>query len=62
MREDGFTCVIADFGLAVTYNSTEGDMDEKHNYRVGTKRYMSPEILDGSIEHNKTFVSYQLVE
>jgi serine/threonine protein kinase len=59
VREDGFTCVIADFGLAVTYNSSEGDMDVMHNYRVGTKRYMSPEILDGSIENNKTFESYK---
>ena len=59
VREDGFTCVIADFGLAVTYNSSERDMVEKNNYRVGTKRYMSPEILDGSIENNKTFESYK---
>ena len=36
-----------------------GKIDEHQNSRVGTKRYMSPEILDGSIEVNKTFESYK---
>ena len=59
VREDGFSCVIADFGLAVTYSSAKGEPDVRQNYRVGTKRYMSPEILDCSIENNKTFESYK---
>ena len=59
VREDTFTCVIADFGLAVTYDSRKAELNVKENYRVGTKRYMSPEILDDSIENNKTFESYK---
>lgn len=40
-------CCIADFGLAVTPN-----LDKGSNYRVGTKRYMAPEVLDGSMKEN----------
>merc|ERR1719259_1373874 len=58
VRADG-TCVIADFGLAVMHYQRTGKIDEHQNSRVGTKRYMSPEILDGSIEVNKTFESYK---
>uniref|UniRef100_A0A1B6BYG4 receptor protein serine/threonine kinase n=1 Tax=Clastoptera arizonana TaxID=38151 RepID=A0A1B6BYG4_9HEMI len=43
------TCVIADFGLAVTHCQSTGTMDVAPNPRVGTKRYMSPEVLDESI-------------
>lgn len=39
-------CVIADFGLAVTHTQTTGEMNVANNPRVGTKRYMSPEVLD----------------
>ncbi|KAH9501880.1 Activin receptor type-1 [Dermatophagoides farinae] len=41
-------CCIADFGLAVTKQIT-GLLDVgRNNYRVGTKRYMAPEVLDDS--------------
>lgn len=40
------TCVIADFGLAVTHQQATDLLDIGHNPRVGTKRYMSPEVLD----------------
>ncbi|XP_027203339.1 activin receptor type-1-like [Dermatophagoides pteronyssinus] len=41
-------CCIADFGLAVTKQKT-GLLDVgRNNYRVGTKRYMAPEVLDDS--------------
>ncbi len=54
-------CVIADFGLAVTFHPKSNktvipvpwnDMkcppspEIKQNLRVGTKRYMAPETLD----------------
>lgn len=42
-------CVIADFGLAVTHSSLTHEMDIAPNPRVGTKRYMCPEILDETI-------------
>lgn len=41
-------CVIADFGLAVIHTQDTG-MDWGQNPRVGTKRYMAPEMLDESI-------------
>lgn len=39
-------CVLADFGLAVTYYQKTGKLTIAPNPRVGTKRYMAPEILD----------------
>ncbi|TMW43611.1 hypothetical protein DOY81_011309 [Sarcophaga bullata] len=47
------TCVIADFGLAVMHSNVTGKLDLGNNPKVGTKRYMAPEILDESIDmHN----------
>ncbi|KAF5294422.1 hypothetical protein FQA39_LY13407 [Lamprigera yunnana] len=43
------SCCIADFGLAVTHTQTTDELDLGSNPRVGTKRYMSPEVLDESI-------------
>ena len=48
VRGDG-SCVIADFGLAVTHTQSTGETNIPANPRVGTKRYMAPEILDMSI-------------
>lgn len=45
VKSDG-TCVIADFGLAVTHSHVTGKLDLGNNPKVGTKRYMSPEVLD----------------
>lgn len=39
-------CVIADFGLAVTHTQQDGTIDIGNNPKVGTKRYMAPEVLD----------------
>ncbi|XP_037952360.1 activin receptor type-1 isoform X2 [Teleopsis dalmanni] len=48
VKQNG-TCVIADFGLAVTLSHTTGKLDFGDNPKVGTKRYMAPEVLDESI-------------
>ncbi|XP_057192450.1 activin receptor type-1C isoform X3 [Triplophysa rosa] len=40
---------IADLGLAVKHDSSTNTIDIPINHRVGTKRYMAPEILDDSI-------------
>lgn len=40
------SCVIADFGLAVTHTQSDGKIDFGTNFKVGTKRYMAPEVLD----------------
>ncbi|CAB4068144.1 ACVR1 [Lepeophtheirus salmonis] len=60
VRMDG-TCVIADFGLAVTHTIANNELIIPQNCRVGTKRYMSPEILDMSINVNH-FESYRMVD
>ncbi|UYV65841.1 tkv [Cordylochernes scorpioides] len=52
VKKDG-SCCIADFGLAVRYYSETGQMNpspESSNPWVGTKRYMPPEVLDGTID------------
>jgi TGF-beta receptor type-1 len=43
------TCCIADLGLAVRHDSARDIVDIAPNHRVGTKRYMAPEVLDVSI-------------
>ncbi|XP_065129158.1 activin receptor type-1C isoform X2 [Paramisgurnus dabryanus] len=43
------TAVIADLGLAVKHDSCTNTIDIPFNHRVGTKRYMAPEILDDYI-------------
>ncbi|KAK6170012.1 hypothetical protein SNE40_018507 [Patella caerulea] len=40
------TCCIADLGLAVRFISESSEVDLAPNTRQGTKRYMSPEVLD----------------
>ncbi|XP_061746221.1 activin receptor type-1B-like [Nerophis ophidion] len=43
------TCAIADLGLAVRHDAITDTIDMAPNQRVGTKRYMAPEVLDESI-------------
>uniref|UniRef100_A0A3Q3QU08 receptor protein serine/threonine kinase n=1 Tax=Monopterus albus TaxID=43700 RepID=A0A3Q3QU08_MONAL len=43
------SCAIADLGLAVRHDSTTDTIDIAPNQRVGTKRYMAPEVLDETI-------------
>ncbi|XP_061544742.1 activin receptor type-1B-like isoform X1 [Phycodurus eques] len=43
------TCAIADLGLAVRHDSVTDTIDIAPNQRVGTKRYMAPEVLDDTI-------------
>lgn len=40
------TCAIGDLGLAVRYDVASDTVDIPLNNRVGTKRYMAPEVLD----------------
>ncbi|XP_050388342.1 TGF-beta receptor type-1 [Patella vulgata] len=46
------TCCIADLGLAVRHDSKTDSVDIAPNNRVGTKRYMAPEVLDETINMN----------
>jgi len=42
-------CAIADLGLAVRHDSATDTIDIPLNNRVGTKRYMAPEVLDDTL-------------
>ncbi|XP_067995295.1 activin receptor type-1C isoform X2 [Melanerpes formicivorus] len=46
------TCAIADLGLAVKHDSVMNTIDIPQNPRVGTRRYMAPEILDDVMNMN----------
>ncbi|XP_008326948.1 activin receptor type-1C isoform X2 [Cynoglossus semilaevis] len=52
---------IADLGLAVKHDSVTNTIDIPSNHRVGTKRYMAPEILDETIDINN-FESFKRVD
>lgn len=56
MKDDG-TCCIADLGLAVIQNCDTDDHDLNTN-KVGTKRYMAPELLSETMNY-KDFESYK---
>ncbi|XP_054750219.2 TGF-beta receptor type-1-like [Lytechinus pictus] len=45
-------CAIADLGLAVRHDSVTDTVDIFPNNRIGTKRYMAPEVLDDTINMN----------
>lgn len=56
MKDDG-TCCIADLGLAVIENY-DSDNGELNTNKVGTKRYMSPELLSETMNF-MDFESYK---
>uniref|UniRef100_A0A8D2ZLU1 receptor protein serine/threonine kinase n=2 Tax=Scophthalmus maximus TaxID=52904 RepID=A0A8D2ZLU1_SCOMX len=51
-------CCIADLGLAVIHSQSHDYLDVGNNPRVGTKRYMAPEVLDETIRMD-VFESYK---
>ncbi|KAM9368142.1 activin receptor type-1B isoform 3-T3 [Phaethornis superciliosus] len=55
------TCAIADLGLAVRHDSVTDTIDIAPNQRVGTKRYMAPEVLDETI-NMKHFDSFKCAD
>ncbi|XP_042200337.1 activin receptor type-1B-like [Callorhinchus milii] len=55
------TCAIADLGLAVRHDSLTDTIDIAPNQRVGTKRYMAPEVLDETI-NMKHFDSFKCAD
>uniref|UniRef100_A0A8C5QVA1 Activin receptor type-1C n=1 Tax=Leptobrachium leishanense TaxID=445787 RepID=A0A8C5QVA1_9ANUR len=54
-------CAIADLGLAVRHDSLTDTIDIAPNQRVGTKRYMAPEVLDETI-NMKHFDSFKCAD
>jgi len=60
VKNDG-SAAIADFGLAVRFNSETQAVDIAPNTRVGTRRYMAPELLDESLDKT-SFESYKAAD
>ena len=61
VKVDG-SCCITDLGLALRNVISTGFVDNPPAHpRQGTKRYMAPEILDGSL-NTMQFESYKLVD
>uniref|UniRef100_A0A8C1QFA0 receptor protein serine/threonine kinase n=1 Tax=Cyprinus carpio TaxID=7962 RepID=A0A8C1QFA0_CYPCA len=54
-------CCIADLGLAVTHTQSDNQLDVGNNPKVGTKRYMAPEVLDETIQTD-CFDAYKRVD
>ncbi|XP_053290527.1 activin receptor type-1 [Pleuronectes platessa] len=54
-------CCIADLGLAVTHFQADNVLDVGNNPKVGTKRYMAPEVLDETIQTD-CFDAYKRVD
>ncbi|KAM6987180.1 bone morphogenetic protein receptor, type IBb isoform 2-T2 [Aplochiton taeniatus] len=54
-------CCIADLGLAVKFISDTNEVDIPPNTRVGTKRYMPPEVLEETLNRNH-FQSYIMAD
>ncbi|KAK6478445.1 activin receptor type-1-like isoform X1, partial [Huso huso] len=54
-------CCIADLGLAVIRSQSDNQLDVGNNTKVGTKRYMCPEVLDESIQ-SQCFDAYKRVD
>ena len=53
-----FTCCIGDLGLALRYNRSSDQVEDPPSKRVGTKRYLAPEIIDEAISF-KHFDSFK---
>ncbi|KAJ8320021.1 hypothetical protein KUTeg_001608 [Tegillarca granosa] len=55
------TCCIGDLGLAVTHSQETNTIDVGNNNKVGTKRYMAPEVLEDKL-NTYFFDSYKAVD
>ncbi|NXC87993.1 ACVR1 protein, partial [Cercotrichas coryphoeus] len=60
-RRDSAVAVLCPAGLAVMHSQSTNQLDVGNNPRVGTKRYMAPEVLDESIQAD-CFDSYKRVD
>jgi len=60
VKADG-SAAIADFGLAVRFNSETQAVDIASNTRVGTRRYMAPEVLDETLDKT-SFESFKAAD
>ncbi|XP_050418351.2 activin receptor type-1 [Patella vulgata] len=60
VKANGEAC-IGDLGLAVTHTQEDNKLDFGHNNKVGTKRYMAPELLEETLNPH-FFDSFKCVD
>uniref|UniRef100_A0A1L8DJT4 Serine/threonine-protein kinase receptor n=2 Tax=Nyssomyia neivai TaxID=330878 RepID=A0A1L8DJT4_9DIPT len=51
--KSNLSCAIGDLGLAVRHDVKNDTVDIPSTHRVGTKRYMAPEVLEDTINSNQ---------
>eukprot|EP00731_Ephydatia_muelleri_P019212 Em0012g37a len=56
--KSGLECCIADLGLALRYDRDNDTVEELPNRRVGTRRYLAPEVITETIG-TKNFESFK---
>lgn len=56
-----FPSLYLSIGLAVTHTQSDNQLDVGNNPKVGTKRYMAPEVLDETIQTD-CFDAYKRVD
>ena len=59
--KENLTCCIADFGLAVKYSTDTEEIDIKPDTRVGTRRYMAPEVLENNLD-SRNFAAFKMAD
>lgn len=60
--KENLTCCIADFGLSVKYSSRTDEVEAaKPDTRVGTKRYMAPEVLADAL-NSRHFAAFKMAD
>ena len=60
--KENLNCCIADFGLSVKYTSRTDEVDAvERDRRVGTKRYMAPEVLADALD-SRHFAAFKMAD
>lgn len=55
------TCAIGDLGLAVRHDVTTDTVDIPYNSRVGTKRYMAPEVRFNNHNCHRVYLAAKII-
>ena len=60
--KDSLTCCIADFGLSVKHSLRTDEVESgKPDTRIGTKRYMAPEVLADTLD-SRHFAAFKMAD
>lgn len=56
--KSNLSCAIGDLGLAVRHDVATDKVDIPSTHRVGTKRYMAPEVSFFKLRYLRSFINY----